>query len=57
MTNYTTADFTLRKLLRDQEAEGSVFFTVRDFLGTYFDYRDDVAQEQRFYFGLELRLP
>lgn len=56
-TSYTTADFTLRKQLRGIGAEGAVFFTVRDFLGEYFDYTNDVFQERRFYFGLELRLP
>lgn len=56
-TSYTTADFTLRKQLRGTGAEGAVFFTVRDFLGAYFDYTNDVFQERRFYFGLELRLP
>jgi len=56
-TSYTTADFTLRKQLRGSGAEGAVFFTVRDFLGAYFDYTNDVFQERRFYAGVELRLP
>lgn len=55
-TSYTTADFTLRKQLRGIGAEGSVFFTARDFLGTYFDYINTIYQERRAYFGLELHL-
>lgn len=56
-TSYTTADFTLRKQLRGGGAEGAVFFSVRDFLGEYFDYTNDVFQERRLYAGVELRLP
>jgi len=56
-TSYTTADITLRKQLQGNGAEGAVFVTVRDFLGAYFDYTNDVFQERRFYFGVELHLP
>lgn len=55
-THYTTADFTLHKRLRGPLAEGAVFFAVRDFLGTYFDHADNIYQERRAYFGIELRV-
>lgn len=55
--SFTTADVTLRKQFQDNGAKGAVFFTVRDLLGPYYDYVNDVFLEKRVYFGIELQVP
>ncbi|MEW6647323.1 MAG: TonB-dependent receptor [Pseudomonadota bacterium] len=55
--SFTTADATLRKQFRNNGAEGAMFFTVRDLLGPYYDYVNDVFLEKRVYFGIELQVP
>ncbi len=54
---YTTADVTLRKLYQDHGARGSMFVTVRNLLGAYYDYVNDTFLEQNVYFGIELQVP
>jgi iron complex outermembrane receptor protein len=54
---YTTADVTLRKQYQEQGARGSMFVTVRNLLGAYYDYVNDTFLEQRVYFGIELQVP
>lgn len=55
--SFTTADATLRKQFKGSGAEGAMFFTVRDLLGPYYDYVNDVFLEKRVYFGIELQVP
>jgi len=54
---YTTADVTLRRLYQDHGAKGSMFVTVRNLLGPYYDYVNDTFLEQSVYFGIELQVP
>lgn len=55
-TRYTTADLSLRKQFKGPAGEGAAFFTVRDFLDAYYDHANNIYQERRVYFGVEMRV-
>lgn len=54
---YTTADFTVgQELRRGGNEVGNIAFSVKDLLGNYYDFQEEVFRERRSYVTLTLNL-